>query len=196
MTDAAPARMTAPNAPRRGAGGRLRRLGRGLAGFARPPRTGAPERPPMRHILAATGLLASALVVIGLVADFVAAHLLIPPLGASLALIVGAPELPLSQPRNVIAGHLLGFGVGWALSLAWPGSLAAGGAAAALAFGLMLLLRCAHSPATATALSMVWMPSEAPAHDFAMIAAGAVMVVLAGWAAVRIRRLTYPVYWW
>lgn len=192
--DAAPGRTRAPGGMRGVPS--LRGIGRGLAGFARPLRSRAPERPPVRHILAATSLLAAGLALIGLLADTSADHLLIPSLGASMALIVGAPELPLSQPRNVVLGHLIGFGVGWALSLAWPGSLTAGGVAAALTFGLMLALRCAHSPATATALSLVWLPTAAPLHDLLMVGAGAVLVVACGWAAVRSRRLEYPVYWW
>ncbi|WP_250635772.1 HPP family protein [Mycobacterium sp. JS623] len=37
---------------------------------------------------------------------------LIPPLAASMALVIGGAHFPLSQPRNVIGGHIMSAIVG------------------------------------------------------------------------------------
>lgn len=37
---------------------------------------------------------------------------LIPPLAASMALIIGGADFPLSQPRNVVGGHIMSSIVG------------------------------------------------------------------------------------
>lgn len=156
----------------------------------------APPRPPLLHILTATIAVTIPLLILGAAADATHLALLIPPMAATAALIVGGPDLPLAQPRNVILGHLIGALIGIALAAAWPGLILVGGVAAGLAFGAMLLLRSAHSPGAATAMLLVVLPTEDPWLFLAVLMASAVLSVTAGLVANRVRRLRYPAYWW
>lgn len=156
----------------------------------------APPRPPLSHVLTATLAVTLPLAFIGFAADHTHIALLIPPMAATVALIVGGPDLPLAQPRNVILGHLVGGLIGLALATWFGGSILVGGLAAGLAFGTMLLLRCAHSPGAATAMLLVTMPPEHPPRFMLVLTASAVMVIAAGLVANRVRRLRYPAYWW
>ncbi|WP_458451541.1 HPP family protein [Corynebacterium freneyi] len=156
----------------------------------------APPRSPLPHILAATLAVTIPLLILGAVADATHLALLTPPMAATAALIVGGPDLPLAQPRNVLLGHLIGGLIGLALAVWFGGSILVGGLAAGLAFGAMLLLRCAHSPGAATAMLLVTMPPEHPPRFLLVLLASAVLVVAAGLVANRVRRLRYPAYWW
>ncbi|KAJ2664361.1 hypothetical protein IWW48_000879 [Coemansia sp. RSA 1200] len=80
----------------------------------------------------------------------------IAPVGAASVLIFGVPSSPLSQPRNVIVGHMIAALIGTFMrelflhasdSFEWmPGALAVG-----ISIGLMGLTNCYHPPAGATA---------------------------------------------
>lgn len=178
-------------------GSRTRRARRGRVAAAFSAMAGqAPPRPPVLHIISATLALMVPLIILGAAADATDLALLIPPMAATAALIIGGPDLPLAQPRNVILGHLIGGLIGLALATWFGGSILVGGLAAGLAFGTMLLLRCAHSPGAATAMLLVTMPPEQPPRFMLVLMASAVMVIAAGLVANRVRRLRYPAYWW
>ena len=99
-------------------GSRARRARRGRVAAAFSAMAGqAPPRPPVLHILSATLALMVPLIILGAAADATDLALLIPPMAATAALIIGGPDLPLAQPRNVILGHLIGGGIGLLLSL-------------------------------------------------------------------------------
>lgn len=119
---------------------------------------------------------------------------LIPPMAASMALIVGAPHLALSQPRNVIGGQTVSATVGIGLSMfgdsLWIAALAGG-----LAFTVMALLRVDHSPAAATA--MVGVTTATAWTGFILLAAiAAVVLVLIGYLGNKIKGTAYPDYFW
>ena len=118
----------------------------------------APPRPPWRQIAAVTVMSIMALIVLAFIGEITGFALLTPPLAASMALIAGCPNLPLSQPRNVIGGQLLSAIVGCAVGVVshsiWALAIAGG-----LALGVMLAARAAHSPAAATAILGVVIPS-------------------------------------
>ena len=67
--------------------------------------------------------------------------------GASCVMLFGFPDLPFSQPRNVIGGHLLCSTVGLAVLHTLGPHWWAMGLAAGLAIALMLALRIPHPPA-------------------------------------------------
>ena len=75
----------------------------------------APPRPPLRHIIAASVAVSLPLMTLALISTSVSDLLFLPPIGAAMALIVGAPNLPLAQPRNVVVGHLIGCTTGIAI---------------------------------------------------------------------------------
>ncbi|WP_370412818.1 HPP family protein [Streptomyces fradiae] len=112
----------------------------------------APPRPRPRVLLASTAISVTALLLLVAVGTVLHQPLLIPPLAASMALVAGAPDLPLAQPRSVVGGQLLSALTGFAvLALAGPGLWSAA-LAGGLALGVMAAARTPHSPAAATAV--------------------------------------------
>jgi len=115
-------------------------------------------------------------------------------MAASMALVAGAPSLPLSQPRNVIGGQVISAIVGVTVGLAshslWAAAIAGG-----LALGAMLLTRTSHSPAAATAvIGATTVDGQLTFVACAGIAA--IVLVLFGLSRSAFRRTTYPLYWW
>jgi len=81
------------------------------------------------------------------------AVLIVPSMGASAVLLFAAPHAPLSQPWNVIGGHLISAIIGVA-SWQWIPNLAlAAPVGVGLAIGAMYFARCTHPPGGATALA-------------------------------------------
>ena len=120
----------------------------------------------------------------------------IPPLAASMALVAGAPHLPLGQPRNVIGGQFVSALVGLGTFAVVGSSTWAAAVAGGLALGAMLLTRTSHSPAAATA-AIAASAGPPPVLFLALLTLAAVVLVLVGivgaWAAGNKK---YPVYWW
>ena len=158
--------------------------------------SGAPPRPPAKTI--AIALVAAAVGLLALAALTVATGMpwLIPPLAASMALIMGAPKLPLSQPRNVIGGQMVSAAVGAVVGL-FGNSLWLGALAGALALSAMMLCRVAHSPAAATAVIGAT-TAAVPGWGFVLLAgAAAVALVLVGVIGNRLNGDSgYPIYIW
>lgn len=137
---------------------------------------------------------------LALLAHSVSDLLFLPPIGAAMALIIGAPNLPLAQPRNVVLGHLIGCLTGIATLHVMGSTIIAAAVAAGTAFAIMLLARAAHSPATATAMVTVLMPHGAGVvNEFrflGFIFVSSLMIVALGIVANRLRKIPYPDYWW
>ena len=120
---------------------------------------------------------------------------LIPPLAASMALVVGGAHFPLSQPRNVIGGRVMSAIVGVLVGMIGMDSLWAGALAGALALGTMKLLRISHSPAAATA--MIAVAPAIPRWEFVvLVGCAAAILVVVGLAGNKINGAKYPHYWW
>lgn len=83
------------------------------------------------------------------------AAMLVASMGASAVLLFAVPHGPLSQPWNLLGGHLVSalIGVTCALTIANP--LLAAPLAVALAIAAMHYLHCIHPPGGATALTAV-----------------------------------------
>ncbi|MFE0643863.1 HPP family protein [Streptomyces sp. NPDC058877] len=153
-----------------------------------------PARPRPRVVFVSTTASVTALLLLVAVGALLRQPLLIPPLAASMALVAGAPDLPLSQPRSVVGGQLLsaltGFGV---LAAAEPGPWAAA-VAGGLALGAMTLARTPHSPAAATAVIVAL--QAPPFWSFlGLLALAALLLVALGPVAARAAGRTYPRYW-
>ncbi|WP_395360621.1 HPP family protein [Streptomyces sp. YH02] len=161
---------------------------------ARTPRPGPPPRPRPRVLLASTaGSVAALLLLVG-IGTVLDQPLLIPPLAASMALVAGAPDLPLSQPRSVVGGQLLSALTGFAvLAVAGPGLWAAA-VAGGLALGVMAQARTPHSPAAATAVIVAL--TSPPLWSFlGLLALACLLLVAVGLGTARATGRTYPVYW-
>ena len=159
-------------------------------------RSAAPPRPPLRTIaIAFTGALVGLTGLAALTYAF-GLPLLIPPLAASMALIVGAPKLPLAQPRNVIGGQVLSATTGAVVGL-FGHSLWLGALAGAVALAAMTVCRMPHSPAAATAV--IGATSTAvPGWEFVLLAGVASLIlVIVGFATNRGNGVRdHPVYIW
>ncbi len=81
--------------------------------------------------------------------------LFVASMAASATLLYAIPHSPLSQPWNLVGGHLMSALAGVACSLYIPEPTIAAGAAVGIAILLMELLSCLHPPSTATAILMV-----------------------------------------
>ena len=106
-----------------------------------------PPRLPLPALLKAGigGVLAIA--AIGMLAAVSGQPWVLGSFGASCVMLFGFPDLPFSQPRNVIGGHVLCSAVGLlVLQLCGPHWWSMG-LAAGLAIALMLALRIPHPPA-------------------------------------------------
>ncbi|MEU4067802.1 HPP family protein [Streptomyces wedmorensis] len=159
-----------------------------------PPRATAPPRPRPGVVLASTAAAVTALLLLVAVGALLREPLLIPPLAASMALVAGAPDLPLSQPRSVVGGQLLSALTGFAvLAVAGPGLWGAA-VAGGLALGVMMAARTPHSPAAATAVIVAL--QAPPFWSFlGLLALASLLLVAVGLGAGRFTGRTYPRYW-
>ena len=151
--------------------------------------------PPRQRLLVIVVETIVSLVALGIVAALTREPWLIPPLAASMALVIGGAHFPLSQPRNVIGGHIMSAIVGIFVGTIGIDALWGGALAGALALGVMKLMRMSHSPAAATA--MIGVVPAIPRWEFVvLIGSAATILVAVGLVGNKINRAKYPHYWW
>lgn len=83
------------------------------------------------------------------------AGLIVASMGASAVLLFAVPHGPLSQPWQLVAGHLISAVIGITCAQWVHDPFIAGPLAVGLAISAMRILRCIHPPGGATALSAV-----------------------------------------
>lgn len=119
--------------------------------------------------------------------------LLIAPFGSTCALLFLVPESPLSQPANVIGGHLIASVVALAADAVLPETWWAMGLAVGLAIIAMGLLRIAHPPAAANPVVVMY---GHPGIGFilmpVMLGVAALVVLAIVWHRLPPRRVIYP----
>lgn len=116
---------------------------------------------------------------------------LMAPFGATCVLLFSVPASPLSQPANVVGGHLVAALVGLIMLAFLPVAWWSMALAVGLAIALMALLRVTHPPAGANPLVMLLAANsagEAPGVDFLLfpVLSGSILLVL---LAVLVHRL-------
>ncbi|MGH8353635.1 MAG: HPP family protein [Pseudomonas sp.] len=154
-----------------------------------------PPRAPVKDVALAWlgGVLAIAAV--AQLGDLLSMALLLGSFGASCVLIFGFPEAPFSQPRSVLAGHLLSSLIGLSfLQLCgpqwWALALAVGTASA-----VMMLTRTVHPPAGSNPVIIFL---TLPGWDFLLYPTllGALLLVLVALIFNNtVRSSHYPRYW-
>ena len=127
--------------------------------------------------------------------EWMSLSLILGSFGASCVLVFGFPDLPFSQPRNVVAGHFLSSLIGLMFLAVlgpqwWSLALAVGTAIAA-----MMLTRTVHPPAGSNPVivflsqaswNFLWFPTLT----------GALLLVLVALLYNNTARATgYPKYW-
>jgi len=136
-----------------------------------------------------------AIAIIALLAQSLHVALVLGSFGASCVLVFGYPDVPFSQPRNVIAGHVLSTVIGLAFvhfcgPQWWSVALAVGSAIA-----VMMLTRTVHPPAGSNPVIVFLMQ---PGWDFALFPtlSGAVILVLVALFYHNLTRESrWPKYW-
>lgn len=154
-----------------------------------------PPRPPLAAIAKAGVGGAVAIALVGLVALWSGQPWVLGSFGASCVMLFGYPDLPFSQPRHVLGGHVLSSFIGLAcLTLLgpawWSMALAAG-----LAIAAMILLRVPHPPAGSNPV-IVYLGH--PGWGFLLFPtlAGVLVLLAVALAYNNLTRDTaYPRYW-
>jgi CBS-domain-containing membrane protein len=127
--------------------------------------------------------------------DLFSATLVLGSFGASCVLVFGYPDVPFSQPRNVIVGHFLSSVVGLAFLGVFGPYWWAMAMAVATAIAIMMLTRTVHPPAGSNpvivflaqpAWSFLWYPT---------LAGALLLVVIAVVYNNTTRAEKYPKYW-
>jgi CBS-domain-containing membrane protein len=150
-----------------------------------------PAEPRLKAIKAGVGgaIAIAALVLLGYVSDN---PLLMAPFGASCVLLFSLPQSPLSQPINVIGGHLVSIAIGLALHIFLPFDWWSVAIAVGLAITAMTILRVTHPPAGADPLVVFF---SSPGWDYLIfpVAIGSVILVITAWTFHKLPPQTsYP----
>ncbi len=170
----------------------------------------SPKTMPFAEILwsflgAFVGISALHVLPLSIFSDYIAksdVNLVIGSFGASAVLIYGAIDGPLSQPRNLVGGHILSALVGVFCYQLFPSQLwIAAALAVALSIALMQLTKTLHPPGGATALiAVIGSPQlHEIGYLYALypVARGAAILLL---VALLVNNLapnrTYPKWWW
>jgi CBS-domain-containing membrane protein len=154
-----------------------------------------PARADLRHIALSWlgGFLAIA--VVYALTEASRTPLVLGSFGASCVLIFGFPDSPFSQPRNVIAGHVLSSLIGLACLSAFGATWWSAGLAVGTAIGVMQATRTVHPPAGSNPVIVML---AAPGWPFLLFptAVGAVALVLVAVVFNNLPRdRAYPRYW-
>ncbi|WP_374486165.1 HPP family protein [Zoogloea sp.] len=154
-----------------------------------------PPVPPARSVaLAGLGGFLAIAAVAGL-AEQASLALLLGSFGASCVLVFGFPEVPFSQPRNVVLGHTLSSLVGLACLAAFGPHWWAAALAVALAIMGMMALRCVHPPAGSNPV-IVFLTAPGWSFLFTPTLAGALLLVAVALVYNNLRGAKhYPQYW-
>lgn len=119
--------------------------------------------------------------------------LLMAPFGATCVLLFSVPQSPLSQPINVVGGHLVSTTVGISLHLFLPTEWWSLGLAVGLAIATMAALRITHPPAGADPLVVFFTD---PVWDYIIfpVATGSITLVMIAWLFHKLLVKTpYPI---
>jgi CBS-domain-containing membrane protein len=130
--------------------------------------------------------------VVAMLGEWSGLPLLVAPLGASAVLLFGLPDNPLSQPANLVGGHLIATTLALLLDAWLPDSFWAIALAVGLVIGVLGLTRLTHPPAGADPIVVMM---AHPGWDFLLtpVLAGTVLLVLLALAIHRLPpRVVYP----
>ncbi|MFC3746109.1 HPP family protein [Paenibacillus sp. GCM10012306] len=117
------------------------------------------------------------------------------PFGASCVLAFGVWDAPLSQPRNIIGGHLISTLIGLVLYHLFGQGIVVMAVGVGLAIGLMMLTKTTHPPAGADPLVVITAGSGW-SFLFTPVLAGAIVIVLVALIVNNLdKKRRYPTFW-
>ncbi|CAA7624969.1 HPP family protein [Magnetospirillum sp. SS-4] len=132
------------------------------------------------------------LAVVAMLGEWTGTPMLLAPLGASAVLLFGLPDSPLSQPVNLIGGHVIATLLALILDQVLPQSGWSIALAVGLVIGVLGMLRLTHPPAGADPI-VVMMLHPDWSFLFTPVLVGTVTLVLVGLLIHRIPpRSVYP----
>jgi CBS-domain-containing membrane protein len=129
--------------------------------------------------------------VLGALTSLTTLALIMAPFGASCVLLFSVAASPLSQPANVIGGHLVSAIVGMLMMWLLPETWWAVALAVGLAIAAMALLRVTHPPAGANPL-VIFAATPGPLFVLFPVLIGAIVLVAVATAFHRATGTTYP----
>ncbi len=136
------------------------------------------------------GLLAIS--VVAWLSHIVGIPLLMAPFGATCVLLFSIPGSPLSQPANVVGGHVVSTVIGLLLHVLLPAEWWSLGLAVGLAIAVMMALRVTHPPAGADPL-VVFLDNPGWSYLGLPVASGSLALILIAWLFHRLPpRVVYP----
>jgi CBS domain-containing membrane protein len=142
------------------------------------------------------GILATGLLIRGLLGSGVHMPLLIAPIGAAAVLLFAVPASPMAQPWAVIGGNLVSAIVGVSVARLGAEPMLSAGLAVGGAIAAMALARCLHPPGGAVALTaVVGGPAiHALGYGFVIVpvALGTVLLLAMAWGYHRFSGHSYP----
>lgn len=132
-----------------------------------------------------------------LLTNFTQESWIMAPFGASCVLAFGVWDSPLSQPRNIVGGHLIATSVGLLFRSFFAQSIVVIAVAVGLAIALMILTKTTHPPAGADPLVVLLSTSDIGwSYLLTPVLLGSVVIVL---VALIINNLSkkrkYPKFW-
>lgn len=121
--------------------------------------------------------------------------LVIAPFGASCVLAFVLPEAPVSQPRNIIGGHMVTTLCGLAVYHLWGNSIWSLSVAVGLGIALMLLTKTTHPPAGANPIVVITAASTWSFLVTPVLIGSIVIVCVAVLYNNLIKNRKYPTFW-
>lgn len=154
-----------------------------------------PPRPAKKTVALAWLGSVLAIATIAALTDSISVALLLGSFGASCVLVFGYPDLPFSQPRNVIVGHFLSSFVGLIFLTTlghhwWTVALSV-----ATAVALMMLTRTIHPPAGSNPVIIFLTQPSWHFLLFPTLIGALILVVVALIYNNITREAKYPKYW-
>ena len=154
-----------------------------------------PPQPTNKAVALAWLGVSLAIAAIAALTDSLSVVLVLGSFGASCVLIFGYPDVPFSQPRNVIVGHVISSLVGLVFLTAFGSHWWAVALAVGTAIALMMLTRTVHPPAGSNPV-IVFLTH--PAWGFLLfptLVGALVLVAVALFYNNATRDAKYPKYW-
>ena len=150
------------------------------------------QPPTGRRRAALAGLGATiAIAVVGGLGALTGQPLVMAPFGASAVLLFAVPGSPLSQPANVVGGHVLATAMALLLRTFLPNQWWAAAIAVGIVVGVLAALRLTHPPAGADPL-VVFAVDPSFSFLIAPVLVGAVLLVAIATAFHRFSGSLYP----
>lgn len=136
-----------------------------------------------------------AIAILASLSDMYVISLLLGSFGASCVLVFGYPDVPFSQPRNVLLGHLISSATGLAFMALlgphwWTVACAVG-----TAIALMMLTRTVHPPAGSNPLIIFLTQSSWGFLLFPTLVGACLLLIVALAYNNATRAGRYPKYW-